>query len=128
MPWSSLISKAMKQTVNTGQKGAYRQNLNQIGQEMTEIPQKGCQGLCLAFDVKGHRTNRQQWPICYLQAKFEPNKARSGLDTINGRCSLCLAFDFEGHGTKHPFHSACSLHTPYQLFARMDRIVQSTSI
>ena len=128
MPWPSLTSKAMKQTANSGQKGACRQNLNQIGQEMTEIPQKGCQGLCLAFDIKGHRTNCQQWPKCYLQAKFEPNQARSGLDTINGRCSLCLAFDFEGHGTKHPFQSACSLHTPYKLFARMDRIVQSTSI
>ena len=46
-----LISKAMKQTAKSGQKGTSRQILNQIRQEMTEIAQKGCQGLCLAFHV-----------------------------------------------------------------------------
>ena len=66
---------------------------------MGEMHLKATAAFFLAFVGKGHETNRERLPICYLHPKCEKNRLINGQDAFKGRCGLCLAFDGKGHKT-----------------------------
>ena len=80
----------------------------------TNVDFKGCCGLCLAFDCKGHVTNHQRWPISYLHANFEQNRSINTKVTFKGRCGFCLAFFCKAHVTNHQRWSISYQHAKFE--------------
>ena len=80
----------------------------------TKVTFKGCCGLCLAFDCKGHVTSCSWSPISYLHAKFEQNWSTNTKVTFKGHCGLCLAFDCKGHVTSRSGLSISYLHAKFE--------------
>ena len=88
--------------------------LHQFRSINAKVTFKGCCGLCLAFDCKGHVTSRSGSSISYLHAKFEQNRSINAKVTFKGRCGLCLAFDCKGYVTRLSRWAISYLHAKFE--------------